>query len=132
SRHVQQELAKAPKVQGGGVAQHFVTDSLRRVLETAQKKASELHDEYISTEHFLLALADAHSIAHGLLAQHGIYEEAVLKVLQDVRGTQRVVDQDPESKYQVLEKYSSNLTKLAREEKLDPVIGRDDEIRRVM
>lgn len=132
SRHVQQELAKAPKVHGGGVAQHFVTDSLRRVLETAQKKAGELHDEYISTEHFLLALADAHSIAHTLLTEHGIDEEAVLKVLQDVRGTQRVVDQDPESKYQALEKYSSNLTKLAREEKLDPVIGRDDEIRRVM
>lgn len=131
-RELRAELEKAPSVSGAGVMQMFVTDDFRRVIDAAQKKASELKDEYLSTEHFLLALTAVPSPAQRMLARHKIDEQDILRVLQSVRGTQRIVDQDPESKYQALEKYSTNLTKQAREEKLDPVIGRDEEIRRVL
>ncbi|MFH1171187.1 MAG: ATP-dependent chaperone ClpB [bacterium] len=125
-------LVALPKITGGGVVQFLVTEELRKVLDVAQKKASELKDEYISTEHLFLALTSVPSKTKRLLQENGITEEKALKVLKMVRGPQRIVDQDPESKYQALEKYSTNITKLAREEKLDPVIGRDEEIRRVL
>ena len=125
-------LDAIPTVTGGGILQLLLSEALRKVLDSAQKKAGELKDEYISTEHFLLALALVDSPVQTLLAAHQINENAILRVLQTVRGTQRIVDQDPESKYQALEKYSQNLTKRAREEKLDPVVGRDEEIRRVL
>lgn len=125
-------LDDMPTVTGGGVLQLLLSEALRKALDLAQKKAAELKDEYISAEHFLLALVLVDSPIKALLGTHQINESAVLRVLQTVRGTQRIVDQDPESKYQALEKYSQNLTKLAREEKLDPVVGRDEEIRRVL
>ncbi|MBI3956693.1 MAG: ATP-dependent chaperone ClpB [Candidatus Kerfeldbacteria bacterium] len=125
-------LERLPSVTGGGVLQLFIADEMRKLLDAAQKRAADLKDEYIGTEHFLLALADVPSDVRGLLQTHGVKPESILKVLQTVRGTQRIVDQDPESKYQALEKYATNLTQLAREKKLDPVIGRDEEIRRLL
>ncbi len=112
--------------------QFYLTPELARVIESAQKVASFLKDEYISTEHLFLALLEVPSKAKEFLDKFRIDREAVLKALSAIRGSQRVTDETPEAKYQVLEKYARNLTKLAREEKLDPVIGRDEEIRRVM
>lgn len=130
----EQALAYIPQVRGNlnAVGQVYITPELRAVLDQAQKEANKLKDEYISVEHILLAMGGVASRAHDILQEYGINPEVVLKILAEVRGTQRVDSPDPESKYQALEKYSTNLTKLAREEKLDPVIGRDDEIRRVM
>jgi ATP-dependent Clp protease ATP-binding subunit ClpB len=114
-----------PKVSGGG--QPYISPALNTALEQAEKEAERLKDEYISTEHLLLALAD-NKVLKGAGATH----DALLKALRQIRGSQRVTDQNPESKYQALEKYGRDLTKLARQGKLDPVIGRDEEIRRVI
>src|SRR6202795_427029 len=114
-----------PKVSGGG--QPYLSPALNKALEQAEKVAERLKDEYISTEHLLLALTDIKSMKDG-----GATHDALLKALRQIRGNQRVTDQNPESKYQALEKYGRNLTKLAAEGKLDPVIGRDEEIRRVI
>lgn len=114
------------------VAQMYLTQEMMRVMHQAEQEASRLRDEYISTEHLLLALLSVRSRAAELLSHHGLTYDNVLQVLASVRGSQRVVDHEPETKYQALERYSRNLTKLARQEKLDPVIGRDDEIRRIM
>ena len=116
----------------GGIAQVFLTQDLGRVLEQSIKEAIKLKDEFVSTEHFLLGMLTAPTKIKQILNQEKIDYDNVLKVLADLRGGQQVTDQEPESKYQVLEKYARNLTKLAREEKLDPIIGRDEEIRRVM
>ena len=114
-----------PKVSGGG--QPYLSPSLNTSLEQAEKEAERLKDEYISTEHLVLALAE-----HKLLKANGASHDALLKALRQIRGSQRVTDQNPESKYQALEKYGRDLTKLASDGKLDPVIGRDEEIRRVI
>lgn len=114
------------------VAQMYLTQEMMRALHQAEKEAARLHDEYISTEHLLLALISIRSRASELLNHHNVQYDTVLQVLATVRGSQRVTDAEPESKYQALERYSRNLTNLARQEKLDPVIGRDDEIRRVV
>lgn len=116
----------------GNVVQLYLTQETLRVLHQSEKEASNLKDEYISTEHLLLALLRSPSLAGETLTAHHVNYESVLQVLASVRGTQRVTDQEPETKYQALEKYSRNLTRLAKQEKLDPVIGRDAEIRRVM
>lgn len=116
----------------GGVAQVFLTQDLGKVLEESIKQAIKLKDEFVSTEHFLLGMLVAPSKVKQILSGEKVDYDAVLKILAELRGGQQVTDPEPESKYQVLEKYARNLTKLAREEKLDPVIGRDDEIRRVM
>jgi ATP-dependent Clp protease ATP-binding subunit ClpB len=106
---------------------------LSKVMEQAFKEAENFKDEYVSTEHLLLALTtQKNDGAQLLLASFGATHEAILKALQGVRGTQRVTDQNPEAKYQALEKYAKDLTELARKGKLDPVIGRDEEIRRVI
>ncbi len=128
------EIEKIPKIEipVGGIAQIFITKNLKDVLDQALKVAENLKDEYISTEHIFLAIFDVDKKVSEILKRNGIKSEDVLKVLKEVRGTQRITDQDPESKYQALEKYSTNLTALARTKKLDPVIGRDDEVRRVM
>src|SRR3989344_2037239 len=110
----------------------YLSQDLARVMEQAQREAGQLKDEFISTEHLFLALSEAPSRAHDVLAEINLNHETILKALAGLRGSQRVTDPEPEHKYNVLEKYARNLTKLAREEKLDPVIGRDDEIRRVM
>jgi len=124
-------LARLPKVGGGG--ETVMGPALRQILEEARKVAEQLKDEYVSTEHLFLAMRkDARNEASRILRENGVTEEAVLKALAAVRGTQRVTDPEPEGKYQVLEKYTRDLTALARQGKLDPVIGREDEIRRVI
>ncbi|MGC2162726.1 MAG: ATP-dependent chaperone ClpB [Silvibacterium sp.] len=129
---IQEALAKLPKVTGGA-AQPNASAALNKVFEQAFKEAGNFKDEYVSTEHLLLALADAKNDgAQLLLASFGATHDAILKSLTTVRGTQRVTDQNPEAKYQALEKYAKDLTELARRGKLDPVIGRDEEIRRVI
>jgi ATP-dependent Clp protease ATP-binding subunit ClpB len=119
------EVERFPRVQGGG--QPFVSDALNSVLQSAEGEATRLKDEYISTEHLLLALA-----ARPALKNLGATRDNLLDALRKVRGNRRVTDQDPESKYQALQKYGRDLTALAAAGKLDPVIGRDEEIRRVM
>ncbi|HKW06029.1 MAG TPA: ATP-dependent chaperone ClpB [Candidatus Dormibacteraeota bacterium] len=118
-------VERLPKVSGG--AQPYLSDPLSKSLDEAEKEAERLKDEYISTEHLVLALT-----GNKLLRDAGVTHDALLRALRDVRGNQRVTDQNPESKYEALEKYGRDLTKLAREGKLDPVIGRDEEIRRVI
>jgi ATP-dependent Clp protease ATP-binding subunit ClpB len=106
--------------------------ALTNVLEAATEEAEQLSDEYLSTEHLLLALADSSDRVGGLLREHGVTRDAILAALREVRGSQRVTSQNPEATYEALEKYARDLTALAREGKLDPVIGRDEEIRRVI
>ncbi|MHB8611738.1 MAG: ATP-dependent chaperone ClpB [Candidatus Dormibacteraceae bacterium] len=118
-------VERFPKVNGGG--QPYLSPALNKALEQSEKEAERLKDEYISTEHLLLALADTR-----LLKDVGATHDGLLNSLRQIRGNQRVTDQNPESKYQALEKYGRDLTKLAAEGKLDPVIGRDEEIRRVI
>src|SRR5438445_3559977 len=118
-------IERFPKVSGGG--NPYLGEALSKHLEQAEREAGRLKDEYISTEHLLLALADRQ-----ILKDAGATHENLLRALREVRGNQRVTDQNPESKYQALEKYGRDLTKLAREGKLDPVIGRAEEIRRVI
>ena len=126
------ELQRKPKVYGAST-QVGLSRQLGRTLNDAQKIASRMHDDYTSTEHLLLALTGADGgEAARFLAAHGITEDAVLRALTAVRGSQRVTSQHPEATYQALEKYGRDLTQLARDGKLDPVIGRDEEIRRVM
>src|SRR5712664_3851587 len=118
-------IERFPKVSGGG--QPYLGEALSRHLEQAEREAERLKDEYISTEHLLLALTD-----QAILKDAGATHENLLRALRQVRGNQRVTDPNPESKYQALQKYGRDLTKLAKEGKLDPVIGRDEEIRRVI
>src|SRR2546427_4853909 len=118
-------IERLPRVSGGG--QPYLSSALQKALDQAEQEADRLKDEYVSTEHLLLALADTKP-----LKDAGAKYDALLRVLRQIRGSQRVTDQNPESKYQALEKYGRDLTKLAAEGKLDPVIGRDEEIRRVI
>jgi ATP-dependent Clp protease ATP-binding subunit ClpB len=125
-------IGKLPKVQGSD-AQPGMANALTKVLDGAFKEAQNFKDDYVSTEHLLLALAKQKSDPVQLaLAAQGADHAAILKALQGVRGSQRVTDQNPEGKFQALEKYAKDLTDLARRGKLDPVIGRDEEIRRVV
>src|SRR5216117_111160 len=129
---VEQALSRLPRVTGG--ASRYMSAGLRAVLDRAEDAATQLKDEYVSVEHLLLALAsDANpGPSRAVLQRSGVTEEAVLKALTSVRGGQRVTDQSPEDKYQALTRYGRDLTAAARQGKLDPVIGRDDEIRRVI
>ena len=125
-------IAKLPKVSGSN-AQPAMAASLQKVLDRAAKEADSFKDDFISTEHLLLALTEAKGDpTRDALAAMGATHDAVLKALSAVRGSQRVTDQNPEAKFQSLEKYAKDLTDLARKGKLDPVIGRDEEIRRVI
>ena len=124
-------LNARPKQYGDG-GQTPVSPELAQVLQTAEREADRLDDQYTSTEHLLLALLGGTGAAANLLRQAGATRDGVLGALRELRGSQHVTDQDPEGKYQVLERYCRDLTELARQEKLDPVIGRDDEIRRIM
>jgi len=128
---VNQALERKPKVQGGGEV--YLSSGARQVLKAAKKEADKLKDEYISMEHLLLAiLKEDKGEAVRILKQNGVTEEAVLEALRSIRGTHRITDQQPEGKYQVLERYARDITAIAREGKLDPVIGREDEIRRII
>ena len=124
-------LKARPKQYGDG-GQTPVSPDLAQVLQTAEREAGRLQDQYTSTEHLLLALLASTGSAATMLRQAGVTRDGVLGALRELRGSQHVTDQDPEGKYQVLERYCRDLTELARQEKLDPVIGRDDEIRRIM
>ncbi|MGQ9554271.1 MAG: ATP-dependent chaperone ClpB [Anaerolineae bacterium] len=130
-RDVQGRLSRLPNVYGA--AQLYLSRNLDIVLQNAQQEAQAMRDEFISTEHILLAMTGAGvgPVAE-LLRQYGVVRDSVLRALAQVRGSQRVTDQNPEGKYQALEKYGRDLTAMAAQGKLDPVIGRDDEIRRVI
>jgi ATP-dependent Clp protease ATP-binding subunit ClpB len=131
---VYKEIEKLPKVSGSsGANQPTMSSQVNQLLERSFKEAETFKDEYVSTEHMLLALTDLkRDPAQALLARHGATHEAILKALTAVRGSQRITDQNPEGKYQALERYARDLTEQARRGKLDPVIGRDEEIRRVV
>ncbi len=130
---VNELLNRFPKVSGAGIGNQNVSQALARTFENARKHARQLKDEYISTEHLFLALLDSRDTAVGrMLAEQGINTNAVYQVLKDIRGNQRVTDQNPEDKYQALERYGRDLNELARRGKMDPVIGREEEIRRVL
>jgi ATP-dependent Clp protease ATP-binding subunit ClpB len=127
------EMERLPKLSGGGVAQATLSQAVSQLLERAFKEADNFKDEYVSTEHLLLAATQLKKDpAQEILARHGATHDAILKALTTVRGTQRITDQNPEAKYQALERYARDLTEQARRGKLDPVIGRDEEIRRVV
>ncbi|MDD4028884.1 MAG: Clp protease N-terminal domain-containing protein, partial [Caldisericia bacterium] len=115
------------------VTQVFISDSTKKILEQAQSESRSLHDEYISTEHILLAILSLPTMPIGeYFRSQGIEKTQVLTILRELRGSHRVTDQTPENKYQSLQKYGKDLTELARNGKLDPVIGRDEEIRRTI
>ena len=126
---VQTGLNQHPKIQGAGM-EVGLAPTTADVLSAAERYAKGMQDDYVSTEHLLLGLTD--SIEGKRLASHGLTKDAILSALKAVRGSQRVTTQDPESTYQALEKYGRDLTDMARKGKLDPVIGRDEEIRRVV
>ena len=124
-------LEKYPKVEGPGEV--YLSSTLRHILNSSMKEASKLKDEYVSTEHILLALLkEGNSEASQILKKNGVSEDVVLKALMAIRGTQRITDPQPEGKYQVLDRYARDITEMAKQGKLDPVIGREDEIRRVI
>ncbi len=130
-RALEAELGRLPKVRGG--SGQYMSDRLRAGLERAQAEAERLKDEYVSTEHLLVGIAqDREGGASRALAAQGVTDDAVYRALVEVRGTQRVSDPHPEDKYQALQRYSRDLTEAAGKGKLDPVIGRDEEIRRVI
>jgi len=134
-RRVEQELERLPKVGGPSGAptdQIYVTGRLNQLLAQAEDEASKLHDEFISVEHLLLAMADDRGATGRIFRELGITRERLMRTLQEVRGSQRVTSQNPEATYEALERYGRDLTKLASQGKLDPVIGRDDEIRRTI
>jgi len=129
---VYKEMDRLPKV-SGGAAQPTMSQGVNQLLDRAFKEADNFKDEYVSTEHLLLAATELkRDAAQEILARHGANHDAILRALTAVRGSQKVTDQNPEAKYQALERYAKDLTELARRGKLDPVIGRDEEIRRVV
>ncbi|MBW1741301.1 MAG: ATP-dependent chaperone ClpB [Deltaproteobacteria bacterium] len=132
-RDVSAALEKKPKVSGTGMGEIYISPTTKKVLDGAFAEAAKMKDEYVSIEHILVALTDEKETdAARILASAGVTREAILKVLVDIRGTQRITDPNPEEKYQALQKFGRDLTDLARLGKLDPVIGRDEEIRRVV
>src|ERR1051326_449067 len=125
-------VEKLPKVTGSAAGNQHLGQALQQVFDAARSEAQALKDEYVSTEHLLLALISGRGPAAKLLADQGVTKDQVYKALKEVRGNQRVTDQTPEEKYQTLERFGRDLNDLARKGKLDPVIGRDEEIRRVL
>ena len=123
-------IDRLPTVEG--LVQTYLSPRLNKLFDRAEEEAGRLKDEYISTEHLLIAAADGDGAAKEILARNGITKDRIFTVLVDIRGSQRVTDQNPEDKYQALTRYGRDLTELARRGKLDPVIGRDEEIRRVV
>jgi len=128
---VKNRLEAMPKVQTAG-GQVYVAPSLKKVFDAARSEAERLKDEYISTDHLFLGVLDQGGPVSSVLKEQGITKDSLYKVLADLRGAHRVTDQSPEEKYQALQRYGRDLTELARKGKLDPVIGRDDEIRRII
>ncbi|MBN1200765.1 MAG: AAA family ATPase [Anaerolineae bacterium] len=133
--HLDEVLKASPKaaIYGGGAGQVFITPRVKRVVDVANEEANRLKDEYISTEHLFLAiLSERRTAVARILADAGLTKDRVLDVIKDIRGGQRVTDPQAETRYRTLDKYSRDLTRMAAEGKLDPVIGRDDEILRVI
>ncbi|MCG3156139.1 MAG: Chaperone protein ClpB 1 [bacterium] len=129
---LEDELRRMPRVSGAG-GNIYVSNRLANVFNQAQNEMRQLKDEYVSSEHLLIAIAEEKQGAAGqLLRQQGVTRDNIFKVLKEIRGTQRVTDQNPEGKYQALERFGRDVTELARSGKLDPVIGRDEEIRRAV
>jgi len=127
------EISRFPKITGAALQQHYISPRLNQVFNQALKEAERLHDEYVSTEHLLISISeDKQGQAGAILNREGVTKDNIFKVLKDIRGTQRVTDPTAEEKYQALKKFTRDLTEEARKGKLDPVIGRDDEIRRVI
>jgi ATP-dependent Clp protease ATP-binding subunit ClpB len=133
-KRVSQEIDKFPKVSGGATPaeQVYITNRLSRVLDDAESQAKRLKDDYVSIEHLLLAISQDGGAAGKILTEFGLSRDRLMKALSEVRGNQRVTTQNPEGTYEALEKYGRDLTELAAKGKVDPVIGRDDEIRRVI
>jgi ATP-dependent Clp protease ATP-binding subunit ClpB len=129
---VQRELEKLPRVTGTSADNISVTGRLQRLLDRADDEAKGLKDDYVSVEHLLLAMLDDSGPAGRILKEFGLSRERLMRALQEVRGNQRVTSQNPEATYEALERYGRDLTQLAQQGKLDPVIGRDEEIRRVI
>ncbi len=131
AERIDKEISRLPRV-SGGVGQIYLSSQTQQLFDRALKASSQLRDEYVSVEHLFLALADESGAAGSLMHEAGLSSDVLLKVLKEIRGNQRVSDQNPEDKYQALKRYARDLTDLARRGKLDPVIGREDEIRRVL
>ena len=133
-RRLDQELERMPRVSGGGASadQIYITGRLNRLLAEAEQEAKNLKDEYVSIEHILLAMSGDSGAAGRILKEFGVTREPLTRALKEVRGNQRVTSQNPEATYEALAKYGRDFTKLAAQGKLDPVIGRDEEIRRVI
>jgi ATP-dependent Clp protease ATP-binding subunit ClpB len=127
---IEDALNRLPRVEG--LVQTYLAPRLAKLFERADEEADRLKDEYVSTEHLVIAAAEIDGAAKEILARHGVTKDRIFAVLVDIRGSQRVTDQNPEDKYQALTKYGRDLTEMARRGKLDPVIGRDEEIRRVV
>lgn len=126
-------LEKIPRISGAGYGQAYISPRTKTILDNAFKEAEQMKDEYVSLEHILLAISDEKEGEAGkILNGSGITRDAILKVLVDIRGGQRITDQNPEDKYQALERFGRDLTEIASKGNLDPVIGRDDEIRRII
>jgi ATP-dependent Clp protease ATP-binding subunit ClpB len=132
-QEVSQALEKKPKLSGAGAGEAYLSPTTKKVLDGAFTEAAKMKDEYVSIEHILVAMTEQKNTdAARILAAAGVTRETILRVLVDIRGTQRITDPNPEEKYQALEKFGRDLTDLARLGKIDPVIGRDEEIRRVV
>jgi ATP-dependent Clp protease ATP-binding subunit ClpB len=129
---LEENLKKIPKVYGEGMGQVYLSPRTKKVLDSSFQEADRLKDAYVSTEHMFLAIAEEGGAGARILASLRVTKDEIYKVLAAVRGSQRVTDQNPEEKYQALSRYTRDLTDLARMGKLDPVIGRDDEVRRVL
>ncbi len=127
---IEEALNRLPRVEG--LVQIYLAPRLGKLFETAEQEAERLKDEYISTEHLFIAATEIEGPARDILNRYGVTRDKILKGLVDIRGSQRVTDQNPEDKYQALTRYGRDLTEMARRGKLDPVIGRDEEIRRVI
>jgi len=132
-KETEKEIERFPKVSGSGqLGQIYIAPRMKTVLEKAYEEATHLTDEFISVEHLLLAIAGIYGPASEILKRNGAAPDAILAAMREIRGVHRVTDPNPEEKYQALARYGKDLTDLARKGKLDPVIGRDDEIRRVV
>ncbi|MDP4174241.1 MAG: ATP-dependent chaperone ClpB [Bacteroidota bacterium] len=129
---INEMLQKLPKVSGAAVGNQQLSQTTARMLDEASEEAKQLKDEYVSTEHLLIAMVSSEGRAGQLIRDNGVNRETILAALKDIRGNQRVTSQNPEDTYQSLKKYGRDLNELARSGKLDPVIGRDEEIRRVL
>ncbi|TXT61656.1 MAG: protein disaggregation chaperone [Promethearchaeota archaeon] len=130
---LQNELEKIPQVTGSGAGQVSISSQTKEMFDAAWQEAEKMRDEYLSTEHLLISMATVESLSiYSLMKNFGITRDRILQALKAVRGSKRIIDQNPEAKYRAIDKYSRNLTNLARRGKIDPVIGRDREIRRLM